>query len=200
MFCLRCTANGIEQCKGLYRHAGDEIAGIWEHMVSKGIERALILEDDIEFEVNAKELLHSITDRLPSDWGMIYFGHCLEVAPDGPSIHEVLHHRVLEAVQPRCLHSYALSLHGADILHNEIKSIVDGVDERVMQTFQSRADMKAFAVHPPVFVQLPPVSGDHSIHKEPGMCCDFTQPKLRHSIVDAAVHLLISKEWGRDFK
>eukprot|EP00331_Platyophrya_macrostoma_P010723 CAMPEP_0176426198 /NCGR_PEP_ID=MMETSP0127-20121128/11810_1 /TAXON_ID=938130 /ORGANISM="Platyophrya macrostoma, Strain WH" /LENGTH=202 /DNA_ID=CAMNT_0017807441 /DNA_START=273 /DNA_END=881 /DNA_ORIENTATION=+ len=47
---------------------------IWQRVVDEDIKTALILEDDVEFHPRFARLLPDLWRRIPSDWGMVYFG------------------------------------------------------------------------------------------------------------------------------
>ena len=47
---------------------------IFKLMVEKGMQKILILEDDVEFAENFNELFNSLISQVPEFWDMIYFG------------------------------------------------------------------------------------------------------------------------------
>jgi len=48
---------------------------IWREIVSEGISRALVLEDDAHFAKNFKQKLNIRLSHVPSDWGIVYLSH-----------------------------------------------------------------------------------------------------------------------------
>ncbi|KAF8174137.1 hypothetical protein K438DRAFT_1849467 [Mycena galopus ATCC 62051] len=86
----------------------------------------LILEDDVDMEADIKERLSSIWSLLPSDWDIVFLGHCLSneshYLPLG-YVAEPLHNFDLPSSTsttllhpshgPLCTHAYALSPTGA---------------------------------------------------------------------------------------
>ncbi|KAF8143296.1 hypothetical protein K438DRAFT_1876361, partial [Mycena galopus ATCC 62051] len=87
---------------------------------------ALILEDDVDMEADIKERLSSIWSLLPSDWDIVFLGHCWSNEAHYPPrgyVAEPLHDFDLPSSTsttllhpshgPLCTHAYALSPTGA---------------------------------------------------------------------------------------
>ncbi|CAG8560402.1 8142_t:CDS:1 [Acaulospora morrowiae] len=93
---------------------------ILDSIVSKGYKSSLILEDDVDMEVNFLSLVKNVFRLLPSDWEIIYFGHCNRGEDRGDFIGEALDFKVYKSSSPACTHGYAVSLTGAKKLFREL--------------------------------------------------------------------------------
>jgi hypothetical protein len=49
---------------------------VWELIAHHRYESALILEDDVDFEMNISPIMSKVHRDVPADWEMLYLGHC----------------------------------------------------------------------------------------------------------------------------
>ncbi|VDB86564.1 unnamed protein product [Peniophora sp. CBMAI 1063] len=137
---------------------------------------SIVLEDDVDMERDIHERLQSIWDALPSDWDIVYLGHCWSnetehqplrtVAPPWlpnskgyvPSMPSDPAHRTSlhPASGPKCTHAYALSRHGARRLLAHLRHPPFAYSRAIDQAMAwlVRSDrLNAFSIVPPVVVQ-----------------------------------------------
>ncbi|CAG8503153.1 5056_t:CDS:2, partial [Diversispora eburnea] len=103
----------------------------YELVVSNNYESALILEDDVDFEVNIKDFLNETRLFLPNDWEMFYLGNCAWDTSD------IIYYNgadygsdliLSKSLRPACSHAYAVSLRGAKKLLEILVNVSEPVD------------------------------------------------------------------------
>ncbi|KZV77419.1 hypothetical protein PENSPDRAFT_256 [Peniophora sp. CONT] len=137
---------------------------------------SIVLEDDVNVERDIRERLQGLWDALPTDWDIVYLGHCWSNEAEYPAIRTVtppwlpankgfvpsmppnpLHHTSLHpASGPKCTHAYALSRHGARRLLAHLRhppfAYSRAIDQAMAWLVRS-GRMRAFSIVPPVVVQ-----------------------------------------------
>ncbi|RHZ62860.1 hypothetical protein Glove_334g37 [Diversispora epigaea] len=103
----------------------------YELVVSNNYQSALILEDDVDFEINIKDFLNEIQPFLPNDWEMYYLGNCAwdtsnTIYYNGNEFGSDL--ILSKSFRPACSHAYAVSLKGAQKLLEKLVNISEPVD------------------------------------------------------------------------
>ncbi|CAG8568775.1 10152_t:CDS:1, partial [Diversispora eburnea] len=103
----------------------------YELIVSNNYQSALILEDDVDFEVNIKDFLNEIQPFLPINWDMFYLGNCAwdtsnTIYYNGKNYGSDL--LLSKSNRPACSHAYAVSLRGARKLLENLVNITKPVD------------------------------------------------------------------------
>ncbi|KAI7832104.1 hypothetical protein BX661DRAFT_179814 [Kickxella alabastrina] len=129
---------------------------IWRDMINRGYERALVLEDDIDFEVDAVSVIGKAINALnatSANWDILHIGHCS--AEEGRGKAKTAFDRVHRSVHPFCTSGYVLSRNGAQKLFayfvkNSRQS--RALDVQIVALIK-RKMLSAFSVHPPVVYQ-----------------------------------------------
>ncbi|CAG8772288.1 12200_t:CDS:1, partial [Dentiscutata heterogama] len=85
---------------------------IYKEIIDKGYNNALILEDDVDFELNITAIMTDIHRDLPASWEMLYIGHCFEGVGEQVGKSSSVH-RLYKSLVPLCTHAYAVSYSGA---------------------------------------------------------------------------------------
>ncbi|KAF7695615.1 procollagen galactosyltransferase 2 precursor [Silurus meridionalis] len=135
---------------------------IWTQMVEKGLQRVLVLEDDVRFEPRFKRRLQTImqdVEKVQLDWDLIYVGRKrMQVAQPELSVDGV--NNLVEADYSYWTLAYALSLNGANkLLSAQPFTCMLPVDEFLPIMFNKhpnmaymshfeRRDLRAFSVEP----------------------------------------------------
>ncbi|KAF8139360.1 hypothetical protein K438DRAFT_1880077 [Mycena galopus ATCC 62051] len=142
------------------------IQGASTHERDKAV---LILEDDVDMEADIKERLSSIWSLLPSDWDIVFLGHCWSNESHYPPlgyVAEPLHNFDLPSSTsttllhpshgPLCTHAYALSPTGAKrlLLHlmHPPFAYSRAIDHALVWLVRS-GRLNSFSVVPSVVVQ-----------------------------------------------
>ncbi|KAJ1826412.1 hypothetical protein LPJ73_009019 [Coemansia sp. RSA 2703] len=116
---------------------------------------ALVLSDRIDMEVDIKQKMRSVIDKLPESWEVLYLGHCSEPELQRPS--RVQHESVFIAYKPRCLYSYAVSRQGA----LRLKRILDNIWPNPKYPFKQQMVelvhpmyLEAYVIEPPLITEV----------------------------------------------
>ncbi|KAJ7362959.1 hypothetical protein DFH08DRAFT_1025500 [Mycena albidolilacea] len=127
-------------------------------------EVALILEDDVDMEEDITERLTAIWSLLPSDWDIIFLGHCWSNESYHPplglssssDLSSSVSTRLHPSYAPLCTHAYALSPTGAQRLLLDLTyprfAYSRAIDHALAWVVQS-GRLNAFSVVPSVIVQ-----------------------------------------------
>ncbi|KAH9964552.1 hypothetical protein BC827DRAFT_1187783 [Russula dissimulans] len=128
-------------------------------------EAVLILEDDIDIERDVKGRLPVLFNALPSDWDIVYLGHCWSNESRFPSIRNISLRlpsgrttlsRLHPASSPKCTHAYVLSRVGARRVVAHLRhppfAYSRAIDQALAWLVQS-GRLRAFSIVPPVVVQ-----------------------------------------------
>ncbi|KAJ2655339.1 hypothetical protein IW148_006097 [Coemansia sp. RSA 1199] len=122
----------------------------WRDMIKMGHERALITEDDVDFEVDAvasiRAALAAVDAKQPK-WDILYVGHC--------SMDETQGERVEKSVRPFCTSAYVVSRRGAQRLVAYFKRNARAPHALDVQlvAMVKRKMLRAYSVFPPVVFQ-----------------------------------------------
>ncbi|XP_020821401.1 inactive glycosyltransferase 25 family member 3 isoform X1 [Phascolarctos cinereus] len=87
---------------------------IWEEMVTRGLERVVVFEDDVRFEASFRQRLERLMEEVSQEqlqWDLIYLGRKQVTWEEEPAV-EGVHHLVVANYSYWTL-AYALSLSGA---------------------------------------------------------------------------------------
>ncbi|CAG8677073.1 31313_t:CDS:2 [Gigaspora margarita] len=128
---------------------------VYQSIIKHGYESALILEDDVDFELNIESIITDIFKFLPSDWDIFYLGYCgfyeqngnLVDGQDNSATYKV-HHSTL----PVCLHWYVVSRAGAQKLIKMLTPISNTVDGRLAELIRIGA-INSYSLVPPAMIQ-----------------------------------------------
>lgn len=130
---------------------------VWHNVVLRRIERPiLVMEDDVDLEVAFGEAVANALAALPSDWAVLWIGHCFEdLAPHNATTRVA--HRLHHALRPTCTHAYALRDHraAAHLLEHLGHDLAMSVDIAMMQLVTgSPSELPAYVMLPPPITQL----------------------------------------------
>ncbi|KAJ2280993.1 hypothetical protein EV176_000707 [Coemansia sp. RSA 451] len=122
----------------------------WRDMIKMGHKRALITEDDVDFEIDAVASIRAAlasVDAKRSKWDILYVGHC--------SMDETQGQRVEKSVRPFCTSAYVVSRQGARRLvayFSKHASAPHALDVQLVAMVK-RKILRAYSVFPPVVFQ-----------------------------------------------
>ncbi|CAG8676941.1 11349_t:CDS:1, partial [Dentiscutata heterogama] len=121
---------------------------VYQSIVDYGYDSALILEDDIDFELNIVSIMTNTRRNLPADWEILYLGHCSELEGDSSAFlsdnnDESSEYKLFKSKKPYCTHAYAVSYVGAiKILQNLAKpsklidlGLVNMVEQEIITSY-----------------------------------------------------------------
>ncbi|CAG8522927.1 369_t:CDS:1 [Cetraspora pellucida] len=117
-------------------------------------ESALILEDDVDIELNITSIMTYIHSVLPSDWDLLYIGHCMgwEGAFDPPLEETSETFKLYPSKKPYCTHGYAISAAGALKLIKELATLYVPLDLHLISKIDEGV-FKAYSVNPAAIIQ-----------------------------------------------
>ncbi|CAG8577034.1 22081_t:CDS:2 [Dentiscutata erythropus] len=126
---------------------------IYKEIIDKGYNSALILEDDVDFELNITAIMADIHRDLPASWETLYIGHCFE--PVGEQVgRSASVHRLYKSVAPMCMHAYAVSYSGVRKLIELLNPMIPrGTVDFSLSVVVKDEKVKSFDVHPPAISQ-----------------------------------------------
>ncbi|CAG8722312.1 1768_t:CDS:2, partial [Dentiscutata erythropus] len=126
---------------------------IYKEIIDKGYNNALILEDDVDFELNITAIMTDIHRDLPASWEMLYVGHCFEDVGEQVGISSSVH-RLYKSVAPMCTHAYAVSYSGARKLIELVDPVIPrGTIDYSLSVVVKDKKVNSFDVHPPAISQ-----------------------------------------------
>ncbi|TBU48740.1 hypothetical protein BD309DRAFT_949110 [Dichomitus squalens] len=119
---------------------------------------ALFLEDDVDMERDVGRRLEVLWPQLPSDWDIVFLGHCWSNESRYPAVgsSSFVETTVHPSFAPKCTHAYALSYTGAirlllHLLHPPF-AYSRALDQAFSWLIQS-SRLKAYSLVPSVVVQ-----------------------------------------------
>ncbi|KAJ1663775.1 hypothetical protein IW140_004523 [Coemansia sp. RSA 1813] len=134
---------------------------VWRDMINNGHKRALVVEDDVDFEIDAVAVIGKSIEALNktnTDWDIIYVGHCsVEENSTGSGKSPVYSGfgRLYRSVHPFCTSGYLLSINGAKKLYayfSKNTSQKHALDVQLVALIK-RNLLKSYSLHPPVVYQ-----------------------------------------------
>ncbi|KAJ1866259.1 hypothetical protein LPJ78_001989 [Coemansia sp. RSA 989] len=131
--------------------SGDHLA-VWHDIIDKKFEQAMVVEDDIDFELDAVDSIHKALESLTAKtvgWDMLYIGHCsMEEAQPSQNT------TVVKSVHPFCTSGYVVSHRGAQKLANRFsqKSSSYALDVQLVALIKRKL-LDAYSMYPPVVFQ-----------------------------------------------
>lgn len=142
----RSMSRGEIGCALSHRH-------IYETMISEGIDVALVLEDDIDFDEDLPDLLHRI-DEFPDDWDVVLLGHHSAWSRDQDTAYSIWGKRrlncrysVVRPVEMGCgTYGYLIRVTGAKKLVADTRVLYQPIDHYT----GSDENVNLYMVHPPV--------------------------------------------------
>ncbi|RIB23346.1 glycosyltransferase family 25 protein [Gigaspora rosea] len=128
---------------------------LWELIAHNRYMSALILEDDVDFEMDIVSIMSKVYRVLPADWEMLYIGHCSSEGSIFFKIRQWFDNslfQLLKSDTPACAHAYAISYSGALKLLKEIVDIKEPVDVEIVYKVRS-GDIISYSIEPSAIVQ-----------------------------------------------
>ncbi|KAJ1724119.1 hypothetical protein LPJ53_001581 [Coemansia erecta] len=128
---------------------------VWRDMINSGYERAIVLEDDIDFEIDAVSTIGKALGVMNTTqgWDILYIGHCSMEENQGKA--KPGFGRVHKAVHPFCTSGYVLSRQGAQKLYayffKNMKH-THSLDVQLVALIKRKL-LNAYSVYPPVVYQ-----------------------------------------------
>ncbi|CAG8607271.1 23091_t:CDS:1, partial [Racocetra persica] len=128
---------------------------IYQSIIQRGYDSALILEDDVDFELNIASIISDTYRVLPSDWDIFFLGYCDSTETQGQLLDgqsSSSPYTIRRSTMPVCTHGYAISRAGALKLIEYLNPITKTVDATILRLLQSRT-INAFSLVPLAMVQ-----------------------------------------------
>ncbi|KAJ2720255.1 hypothetical protein GGI07_004727 [Coemansia sp. Benny D115] len=129
---------------------------IWRDMINRGYERALVLEDDVDFEIDAVSVIGKALgalDESDTSWDILYVGHCSIEENKGKP--KTAFNRVYRSVHPFCTSGYILNRSGAQKLFAYfVKNMqqTHALDVQIVALLKRKL-LSSVSLHPPVVYQ-----------------------------------------------
>ncbi|CAG8611654.1 12063_t:CDS:1, partial [Racocetra fulgida] len=138
---------------------------IYKEIIDKGYNSALILEDDVDFELNITAIMTDIHHDLPPSWETLYIGSCFESMGEQVGKSSSVH-RLYKSVAPMCMHAYAVSYSGAQKLIELLDPVVPrGTVDYSLSVVIGEGKVSSYSVHPQPIVQRKSVDNPSDIPK-----------------------------------
>ncbi|KAJ2805456.1 hypothetical protein H4R21_001252 [Coemansia helicoidea] len=128
----------------------------WRDIINRGYRHALVVEDDVDFEVGAVSAIHDSLAGLRQStdyWDILYVGHCSMEEGAGAAVGG--RNRTFKSVHPFCLSGYILSSTGAQKLYAYFAKGVRQAHALDIQlvALVKRSMLASYSLHPPVVYQ-----------------------------------------------
>ncbi|CAG8471658.1 7821_t:CDS:2 [Cetraspora pellucida] len=154
---------------------------VYKSIIDSKYGSALILEDDIDIELNISPIMTDVHQSLPSDWEMLYLGHCNNL--EGKSSEPIIvknkdngtNYKLFKSKKPYCTYAYAVSHAGAlKLLETVGKPTTLPLDQELVNMIQA-GKIKSYTLIPPIIVhwQFPNESPESSKVKSSDETSDF---------------------------
>ncbi|KAJ1973433.1 hypothetical protein H4R34_005076 [Dimargaris verticillata] len=124
---------------------------VYRDVMIQGYRHALILEDDVDLEIDTKDLLAEMIPRLPNDWDLFYAGFCGSVNKNDRV--DELDPPLLRFYNTGCTHGYVVSLRGAARLLYLLQKPTGPIDLMIL-TLAHHNVTQVFATNPPWIAQV----------------------------------------------
>ncbi|CAG8567110.1 24862_t:CDS:1 [Gigaspora margarita] len=128
---------------------------VYQSIINHGYESALILEDDVDFELNIESIITDTFKFLPSDWDIFYLGYCSYQEQNGHFVDgqdNSAPYKLYRSTYPFCTHGYVVSRAGAHKLVKMIAPISTTLDDRLAQ-LNRQEDINSYSVVPLAMIQ-----------------------------------------------
>ncbi|CAG8762017.1 13068_t:CDS:2 [Cetraspora pellucida] len=128
---------------------------IYQSIIQRGYDSALILEDDVDFELNIASIIANTYRVLPSDWDVYYIGYCDYMERSGYILDGQSNspfYKVHRSVMPVCTHGYAVSRAGILKLLEHLNPITETVDSTILRLMRA-GTINSFSLVPLAMVQ-----------------------------------------------
>ncbi|KAJ1961745.1 hypothetical protein GGI12_003075 [Dipsacomyces acuminosporus] len=128
----------------------------WRDMINRGYQRALIVEDDIDFELDAVPVIRQALETLnttSTSWDILYVGHCS--VDEGQGKAKGGNARLHRSTRPFCTSGYILSYSGVRKLFSYFakqQSSAISLDISMVALIK-RGLLRSYSIHPPAVFQ-----------------------------------------------
>ncbi|KAJ2256034.1 diphthine--ammonia ligase [Coemansia sp. RSA 455] len=129
---------------------------VWRDMINSGYDRALVVEDDVDFELDSVAVINRALGALNStstDWDILYIGHC-SMEENQRKAHSA-YSRLHKSTHPFCTSGYLLSRNGAKKLFAyfiEHYQQARALDIQLVALIKRKL-LKSYSIYPPVVYQ-----------------------------------------------
>ncbi|CAG8549670.1 16708_t:CDS:1 [Racocetra fulgida] len=128
---------------------------IYQSIIQRGYDSALILEDDADFELNLASIISDTYRFLPSDWNIYFIGYCDTMESigqllDGQSFSSP--YTVRRSIIPVCTHGYAISRAGVLKLVENLHPMSETIDSTILR-LRRAGTINTFSLVPLAIVQ-----------------------------------------------
>ncbi|CAI2185943.1 17959_t:CDS:1 [Funneliformis geosporum] len=128
---------------------------VWELIAHQKYESALILEDDVDFEMNISSIVFKVHRDLPVNWEMVYLGHCSNEGDYFFKFHHWFNkslYKLFKSNVPVCTHAYAVSSLGVSKILKELIDPKDPIDWALINKIQA-GKIISYSLQPSAIVQ-----------------------------------------------
>ncbi|KAF0355553.1 glycosyltransferase family 25 protein [Gigaspora margarita] len=139
---------------------------VYQSIINHGYESALILEDDVDFELNIESVITNAFKVLPSNWDLFYLGYCGYQEQNGHFVdgqNNSAAYKLYRSTYPYCTHGYAVSRAGAHKLVKMLTPISTTLDDRLAQ-LNSFGDINSYSIVPLAMIQWRSPSNPSSVY------------------------------------
>ncbi|KAJ1664744.1 hypothetical protein EV178_003815 [Coemansia sp. RSA 1646] len=130
---------------------------IFRDMAEQGYRSAMVLDDSVDMELNIKTIMRAIHRHIPTDWDMLFPGHCgaFEGTQPRPSPDALPSLRL--ANMPICLHAHAISRQGLMRLLHSLPPLPTSneIIGMAIMRLKEKGLLKMYSVDTPVFAPRP---------------------------------------------
>ncbi|CAG8738500.1 6665_t:CDS:1, partial [Dentiscutata heterogama] len=132
---------------------------LYESIVKRGYESALILEDDVDMELNITDIMTKAHQNLPNDWDLLFIGHCHSSNTEYAA--NLIAHELRKYGHLQCTHAYAVSAKGAKKLLEklQINDLQQPIDMEIRYLMEA-GELNVYSIHPSIVIQI---KGDHDL-------------------------------------
>ncbi|KAJ1985127.1 hypothetical protein H4R34_000204 [Dimargaris verticillata] len=123
---------------------------VYAEIVRQNHTQALILEDDVDFDLGLPHEGPQMLAALPSNWDIFFLGHCSLTEGQGALVNLALGLYVADA--PFCAHGYAVSHKGARKLLHLLSTAATALDFHLIGLIRA-GWVKAYSANPPRIIQ-----------------------------------------------
>lgn len=137
---------------------------LWNHLYHSDIEEVIILEDDVRFVDNYKELYEDYMTQLPKDWQYVFIGSAGIMRNFEKSVS-----KNIVISKPYCTHAYMIKRSALKILLEECFVMKTYIDMQIRQFVLHK--LKYYVFNPPLINQVSVESDAFGVYKS--MCKDW---------------------------
>ncbi|CAG8855722.1 34803_t:CDS:1, partial [Gigaspora margarita] len=128
---------------------------VYQSIIKHGYESALILEDDVDFELNIDSIITDTFKLLPSNWDLFYLGYCSYEERNGHFVDgqdNSATYKLYRSTLPTCTHGYVVTRAGAQKLVKMLVPMPKTLDARLAE-LNRIGDINSYSLVPPAMIQ-----------------------------------------------